>query len=304
MVSFLGTSPFARRKITGDRIFVDREPSDPPFYPVTWLGYDLVGEVAAVGSGVTALKPGDRVFTELQHQSGYVVDAEGCGFRLKPETPTEHALMLSLATVAFVAAQDAEVKLGDNVVVFGGGIVGQLTAQMAFLNGAARVFLVDPIAERRRTAAARAPVDPVDPAPENPAVAVRRLLGGKSPDVVIECSGSIKGLRGAIQAAGVGGTVVAAGFYAGPATDLCFGEEFLHNRITLKASMGVWGCPARWPLTWDRRRNLVTVLDLIERGRLNVDGMIDLKVPFAEAQRAYDTIRDNPSYLRVALVYR
>jgi 2-desacetyl-2-hydroxyethyl bacteriochlorophyllide A dehydrogenase len=303
MVSFFGTSPFATRKITADRMFVPREPADAPFFPVTWLGYDLVGQVTAVGEKVTRYQVGDRVFLELPHQTGYLLDEKAGGTRLKPETPAEDALMLSLATVAFVAAQDAEVRLGDRVAVFGGGTVGQLTAQMAFLNGASRVFLAEPRAERRALAASLCPVEGIDPTAELPALAIRKALGGAWPDVVLECSGKVKALSAAVQAAGIGGTVVAVGFYAGDARDFSFAEEFLHNRVTIKASMGVWGCPSRFPLAWDRRRNLDTVLDLIEKGRLNFKGFRTLKVPFAEAQRAYNTIRDDPTYLRIFLTY-
>ena len=121
--------------------------------------------------------------------------------------------------------------------------------------------------------------------------------------MVIECSGTVRGLKAAIQSAGIGGTVIATGFYAEPSTELILGEEFLHNRITLKASMGVWGCPSHWPLTWNRQRNLQTVLDLIESGRLRFDGFVSLRVPFAEAQKAYDLIRTEPRHMKVVLTY-
>lgn len=303
MVSFLGTSPFATRKVTADRIFAPKEAGDPPFYPVTWLGYDLVGEVVAVGERVKNYKLGDRVFTEFPHQTAWLFAEKENHFILKPDSAAEDALMLSLATVAFVGAQDAEIKLGDRVAVFGGGSVGQLAVQMAFLNGASRVFLIEPNAERCRLAASHTPVECIDPTKEIPALAIRRALGGGSPDVVLECSGKIKGLNAAVQAAGIAGTVVAVGFYAGDARDFCFAEEFLHNRVTIKASMGVWGCPSRWPVTWERRRNIETVMGLIEKRRLNFKGYTTLRVPFNDAQRAYDTIRDNPSHLRVLLTY-
>jgi 2-desacetyl-2-hydroxyethyl bacteriochlorophyllide A dehydrogenase len=246
---------------------------------------------------------GDRLFTEFPHQTAWVFDEKEDFFRLGADTAPEDALMLSLATVAFIAAQDGEVKLGDRVAVFGGGIVGQLTAQMALLNGASRVFLVEPSEERRQLAVSHAAVEPIDPGREIPALAIRRALGGRWPDVVLECSGKIEGLRAAVQTAGVAGTVVAAGFYAGDTRNFSFAEEFLHNRITIKASMGVWGCPSRWPLAWDRRRNLETVMAMIEKGKLNLKGFASLRVPFKEAQRAYEAIRDNRAPLRVLLTY-
>ena len=53
---------------------------------------------------------------------------------------------------------------------------------------------------------------------------------------MIELSGAYPALHQAIRVAGVGGTVIAAGFYQGPATALALGEEFHHNRVTLVSS--------------------------------------------------------------------
>jgi threonine dehydrogenase-like Zn-dependent dehydrogenase len=107
----------------------------------------------------------------------------------------------------------------------------------------------------------------------------------------------------AIKIAGVGGTVVAAGFYQGPATPLVLGEEFLHNRVTLKASMGVWDCPLRYP-RWDRPRLVREAYWLIESGRLNLQGFLTATFDFGDAAKAYEAIRSEPSkYLKVALSY-
>ena len=304
MTSYLGKSPFIKKVFTGDRVFRDMQPGDTPFYPFRWCGYDMVGEVTAVGAGVTAYRPGDRVFIPIPHQTEFVFAADNREvFKLAPATRPGDAIMLSLGVVALCAIHDAEIKLGDSVAVFGGGIVGQLTAQQAVLSGARRVFLVEPSAERRARAVRQASVTGVDPAVELPAIAIRRENGGQSPDVVLECSGNVKGLAGAVQAAGVGGTVVAVGFYAGGAADLSFGEEFLHNRITLKASMGVWGCPSRWPQLWNREREMRQIMDLIEGGRLNLEGFLSATVPFAEAAKAYEMIKARPELMRVAFSY-
>jgi threonine dehydrogenase-like Zn-dependent dehydrogenase len=67
-------------------------------------------------------------------------------------------------------------------------------------------------------------------------VAVRDFTGGRGADRVIELTGAYPALHQAIRVAGVDGTVVAAGFYQGPATALALGEEFHHNRVTLISS--------------------------------------------------------------------
>jgi len=106
------------------------------------------------------------------------------------------------------------------------------------------------------------------------------------------------------EGAGVAGTVVAAGFYTGGAGDeLRLGEEWHHNRLTLVSSMSGWGAPHRDP-GWDRPRLRATVLDLLASGRLDVDGLVTHRIPFARAAEAYDLIDRSPaSTLRVLLEY-
>ena len=103
--------------------------------------------------------------------------------------------------------------------------------------------------------------------------------------------------------AGVAGTVIAAGFYAGSAAALHLDEELMHNRVTIKASMSKWGCPSRF-LGWDEGRLLRSVIELLAARRLHLDGYLTATFPFLEAQAAYEAIARAPErYLKVALTY-
>lgn len=305
MTAFLGTSPFLTKKFTQNRIFAAREPSDPPFYPYRFMGYDAAGVVESVGDRVSKYRPNDRVWFPMLHQTAFVFDEQSAdALLLSDRVSNDEAILLNLAAVAMTAVNDAEIKLGGVVAVIGGGAVGQLVAQMATLSGARTVFLVEPSAERRQFASARSPVVPIDPADGVPALQLQKQNYGNPPDVVIECSGAVAGVNTAVQAAGIGGTVVVAGFCTGPATAFSFSEEFLHNRVTIKASMGVWGCPSRYGHLWPRARLLREALALMEAKKLNLDGFVSATFPFAEGQRAYDAIRAEPGkYLKVALTY-
>ena len=307
MTAFLGTSPMIERTfgVGGDRVFVDKTADDPAFYPFRYLGYDAVGIVEAVGAGVANFAEGDRIWCAARHQTRFLFDAatEEAAV-LADGVANEAAIMTNLTSVALGATNDAEIKLGDAVVVVGGGVIGQLIVQMARLSGARTVFLVEPIASRRAFAAARTSIVPIDPADGMPARQVSALNGGSPPDVVIEASGSVHGLQSALQTAGVGGTVIAAGFYAGNASALIMGEEFLHNRITIKASMTVWGCPSRFPERWNRARVWREALHLLEDNRLNLEGFVSECFPFTQAQAAYEAIAGAPAdHMKVAFVY-
>ena len=79
------------------------------------------------------------------------------------------------------------------------------------------------------------------------ALPIRELNLGHGVDVAIEVSGSDRGLQDALEAAGLGATVVAAGFYQGGAANVRLGEEFHHDRPSLIASIGAWGAPSATP---------------------------------------------------------
>jgi threonine dehydrogenase-like Zn-dependent dehydrogenase len=123
-------------------------------------------------------------------------------------------------------------------------------------------------------------------------------------DVAIEVSGSDRGLQGALEAAGLGATVVAAGFYQGGAANVRLGEEFHHNRLSLIASIGAWGAPHRHAPLWNRRRVMDTATRLLYTDRVSVDGLLARRFPFDRAPAAYHWIDEHPrAAVKVALTY-
>ncbi len=305
MTAFLGTSPFLKKKFTPERVFENKVEGDPAFYPVRWVGYDAVAVIEKVGAGVTTIKPGQRVWYGANHQTHFPVAIDDPYLLpLHDSIPSDEAILLNLIAVAYTAVVDAQIKLGDVVAVVGGGAVGQFAAQLALLNGARDVYLIEIAKERREFAGARSRVRPIDPAKAAPVLQIKSQNSGRAPDVVIECSGSARGLHSAIQTAGLAGTVIAAGFYAGGTQGLDLSEEFLHNRVTMKASMGVWSCPSRFAERWDRPRIAREAVRILESRQLKLDGFVSGRFPFTQAQRAYESIRDDPGrYMKVALTY-
>jgi len=217
----------------------------------------------------------------------------------------ERALFISLAAVALQAVHDAEVKLGDSVSVHGMGAIGLMAIQMCLLEGIQNVFAVDPDPRRRALAVKFGATDVLDPTdPEPVGLQVRDRNRGQGVDVAIDVSGSDRGLQGALEAAGLGATVVAAGFYQGGAANLHLGEEFHHNRLSLIASIGGWGTPNRHAPQWNRRRVLDVATRLLYTDRVSVEGLLTRTFPFGEAPEAYAWLDEHPQdAVKVALDY-
>jgi len=307
MMAFLGKSPFIQKAFLGpERLFSPYPESDPPFYPFWYCGYDSVGIVEKAGTKANGVKIGDRVWHSHPHQTRVIRNIKDELFVLPESVKSEEAIVLNLTAIAFGAVLDAQIKLQDKVIIVGAGAVGILAAQLALINGAGTVYLIDVSRERLAKVAALSPrIIPVHPDDGVLAKQVFSKNAGEPPDVVIECSGSPAGLHAAIQCAGINGTVIAVGFYASPARALNLSEEFLHNRITIKASMTVWGCMSRSAERWSRPRILREALDLIAHGLIDYSLFTGNNYPFTEAQQAYDNIEKEPGkYLKTTLSYQ
>jgi threonine dehydrogenase-like Zn-dependent dehydrogenase len=215
---YRGTSAFADKVFDrGLRAFVEPPAGSASAYPVT-LGYEMISEVVEVGLGVTEVAVGNLVHTGTPHQEETVLDLAASLQATYPVVvlPTderlERGVFLSLAAVALQAVHDAEIKLGDAVSVHGLGAIGLLAVQMCRLEGIQNVIGIDPEPHRRDLAARFGATHVLDAADDKLGLTVRDRNGGHGVDVAIEVSGSDRGLQGALSAAGLGGTVVAAGF--------------------------------------------------------------------------------------------
>ena len=114
-----------------------------PFYP----GYAAVGEVLAVGDGVSDLAPGLRVFHRGRHAT-YALHSCDVVLPVPEGVPDSHVPFLSMLQIALSSIRQAPVYFGENVLVIGMGLVGNLCAQLCGLAGAGQVAAADLAAPR------------------------------------------------------------------------------------------------------------------------------------------------------------
>jgi threonine dehydrogenase-like Zn-dependent dehydrogenase len=304
---YRGTSPFAEKHFDGEhRLFMRNEEVG---FRESGLGYELVSRVVEVGDEVNEIKVGDLAHTATRHQPTTVVnlDAESSIplHVLPANVSPERAVFSALVGVALIAIQDAQIKVGDHVAVFGLGAIGLIAVQLARLNGALHITAIDPIAMRRQLALDLGVDEVIDPRVEDPAVILKHREGApRGVDVAIEASGHYAGLQGALRCAHMGGKIVTLGYYQGGASPVFLGEEWHHNRLTLISSMGVWNCPSRYSPMWDRARVTRTVFALLDRGLIQVEQLVTQRFPYAQAPEAYRFIDEHPEEtVKVVLAY-
>ncbi|WP_206487877.1 zinc-binding alcohol dehydrogenase [Rhodococcus sp. KRD162] len=267
-------------------------------YPVS-LGYQFVGRVTEVGPGADdRFTVGEHCWIDAAHQDSLVIDlSDPPPIRKVNVDPIWHAAYLPLVRIALGAVHDARPLLGDHAAVFGGGMIGLLSALLLERAGAASVTLIEPGAARRLVAETLG-FQTVDPNISSASVLLED--SGRRPDVVIEATGSYAALNQAVRTVRSHGSVVCVSSYGNQDSELVLGHEFHRNRITLLSSMTVNGCVHREAPRWDLERLILESLRLIETGAFPFGAMGVEVVHFDEALTAYDRLR-NPASAPVSV---
>ena len=254
-------------------------------FPIKY-GYAAVGRVLDTGPDIEDLASGDTVFVHHPHQEAFVVPAT-MPIRLPGALDPMLGVFFANLETALNIVHDTPLHLGETALVFGGGVVGLLVAQLLKLSGAGAVLVVDPLERRRKLATgADGALDP-----QNVHERVRDLTDWRGVDVAVEASGAGAALQAAIEALATEGTVVVASWYGTKPVALDLGGHFHRGRIRLRSSQVGRSNPELAP-RWDRERRTDTVLALL--GRLDLEDLITHRLPFDRAPEAYALLDERP----------
>lgn len=292
---FSGESPFQERRFdTGLRLFVPREQGSANSDTGQFVGNMVVGTVAEVGRAVKRVRAGERVFCYGPARETLTLRENDGELLAEPMAPAD-ALCLDPALMAYAAVRDARVCLGDTVVLFGLGAIGQMAVQLLRLGGCLKVIAVDPVAKRRELAGRLGADLVLDPTACDVALAVRQCLG-RGADIAIEASGSYAALGEALRAVRNCARVVMLGYYKGRDSQLELGADCFHNRLDLIVSLPAWENPLREYPLWDNGRLWRTLIEFFKAGRLTSRGVLDPVVDLADSPAAFMRAYHDPAY--------
>jgi S-(hydroxymethyl)glutathione dehydrogenase/alcohol dehydrogenase len=271
------------------------------------LGHEASAQVMEIGPGVTAVKPGDIVVLHWRPSQGiqsrppaYTWD----GRKLNAgwvTTFNDHAIVsenrmtvipadfdrkiaplfgCAVTTAAGVIGNDAKLKVGESVVVFGVGGVGLNVVQFAALAGGHPIIAVDLLDHKLEMASARGATHCINAGQVGDvAAAVRAIVGDKGPDKVIETTG-VKGvIEMAYELAHADGTCVLVGV---PNEKVSIYTLPIHFNKVLTGSHGGDARP---------HIDIPRIIKLIQAGKLSFDGIITHEFPLADINAALDLVR-------------
>ena len=264
------------------------------------LGYSSAGVVEAVGRGVTDLEVGQRVACA---GAGYANHAERVWVPKHLVVPipdsvgSEEAAFATLGAIALQGVRQADVRLGECVVVIGLGLLGQLTVQLLRAAGV-QVVGVDVDADRVAVAERHGALG-VERAGDVEGV-VRQATGGIGADAVIIAAATTSDdpirLAGAVSRDR--GRVVVVGAVPINVPRSPFYEKEIEVRLSRSYGPGRYDPEYEekghdYPVgfvRWTERRNLGEFVRLLETGAVRLEGLITHRFAFDEAELAYETL--------------
>ncbi len=171
------------------------------------LGNMVVGDIIECGSDVTDYAVGDSVCGYGPLSETVIINAvNNYKLRKMPQgSSRKNAVCYDPAQFAMSGVRDANVRVGDFVVVVGLGAIGQIAIQLAKRAGASVVIGVDPIAHRCDIARRHGADFCLNPIGTDVGKEIKTLTGKQGADVIIETSGYADALQSALRGLAYGG---------------------------------------------------------------------------------------------------
>jgi S-(hydroxymethyl)glutathione dehydrogenase/alcohol dehydrogenase len=271
------------------------------------LGHEASAEVIEIGPGVTNVKPGDTVVLHWRPSRGiqsrtpayswrgdklnagwvttfnqYAVISEN---RMTPipkdfDLKTAPLLGCAVTTAAGVVNNDAHLKVGESVVVFGVGGVGLNVVQFAALAGGYPIVAVDLLDHKLEMARARGATHTINGGKvSDVAGAIREIVGQAGPDKVLETTGVKSVIETAYDLTHADGTIVLVGV---PHEKVTINTLPIHFNKVLTGSHGGDAAP---------HIDIPRIIRLVEAGRLSFEGIITDEFALDDINAAFDLVR-------------
>lgn len=280
----------------------------PPVCP----GHELVGEVVALGADARGVHAGDRVAVEPLVVCGrcapcrrgdyqlcgrfqllgtafdggfadYVVAPTRALFPLPSSLEWDVAALTEPTAVCVHAARLAQMRVGDRVLVLGGGTIGLLAVLVARVGGASAIAMS---ARYPHQAAMARTLGATHVIASNDEDARRQVIRELAPDIVFETvGGSADTIETAVGAVRPGGTVVVLGIFTSPST--CNALALVGKEVRLIGS-----------LTYGRagaRADFEVAIDVLAAERDRAAALITHRFGLASVQHAFETAADKHS---------
>ena len=279
------------------------------------LGYSSAGIVTDVGDDTPGFRVGDRVTAS---GAGYANHAEAAFIPRNLVVPLpdgvdfESAAFVTVGSVALQGLRQAGPNLGENVLVIGLGLVGQLAAQLLKAAGC-RVFGVD-LDQARVDLAIELGADggsvTGDARASGAAFTERRgfdsilVTADTTSNDPVTLAGELARDRAVVVAVGAVGLDIPRTLYYEKELELRLSRSYGPGRYDPSYEEAGHDYP-RGYVRWTEQRNMAEVVRLLASGVLRVKPLVSHRFPIEQAEAAYEVVAGKGAArpLGVLLVY-
>ena len=267
------------------------------------LGYSSSGEVIEAGKNVSNFHVGDRVASNGPHAE-YVVVSENLCTRLPDSVSYKEGAFTVMGSIALHGLRLSETGIGNNVVVIGLGIVGQLAVKVAEAQGS-NVASIDPDESKHGyvTNAYKT---------LNAALELGKLKEDSIDSVIITAgTKSNDPIESATRLCRKKGTIIVVG-------DVSLNlsrNDFYYKELELIVSMS-YG-PGRYDhqyeklgndypiqyVRWTENRNFESFLGLLKNKKISVTDLISKEISLDDTVSAYNDLMNSDSFLTSVISY-
>jgi threonine dehydrogenase-like Zn-dependent dehydrogenase len=272
-------------------------------YPLKY-GYATVGRVSAMGSKIAPEWQGRCVFAYNPHESHFISAPEELIPLPSTLSPEDGTLLANMET-AVNFLMDGRPLVGEQVAVFGQGVVGLLTTALLAHFPLASLVTLDPIPLRREKSLSLGAHDALDPTAPNAFLRLHEALQRDRPykgaDLTYELSGNPVALNQAIGATGFNGRIVVGSWFGQKKVSLNLGRQFHRSRISLISSQVSTISPGL-QCRWDKRRRRQMALQMLQK--IRPANLVTHRFPIHEAGQAYGLLEKSPEKaIQIILTY-
>ena len=244
--------------------------------------HEMIGTVTATNG--KRWKVGERVLAVPVMQQGlserFILD-ENRAIEIATNVPEDQALMAQPLGTAIFALKKLPNLLDADVVVVGQGPMGQLMNASLANMGARNVIGIDLLESRLKVSPKMGATATVCNSKVDPVEAVKKILGGNLPDIVIECVGHAdQQFNLCIDLCKQAGRMLFFGVPPNIVNGVRWKDLFYKN-VTVHTSVNP-----------DFRRDFPLAMQWIKEGRINVGPIVTHHFPLAKLQEAFETFRD------------
>jgi predicted dehydrogenase/threonine dehydrogenase-like Zn-dependent dehydrogenase len=279
------------------------------------VGYSAAGEVVAVGEGVEDLAAGDLVACAGAGQANhadYISVKRNLVCRVPASCPINLAASATVGAIALQGVRRAAPQLGERVCVLGLGIIGQITCQLLRAAGCDVIGLDLDSGRVERARALGMAYGATDA--EGMKAIVRDATSGRGADrtlitaatksnAVVNLAMEVTRAKGTVVIVGDVGLKVEREVFYRKELDLLMSTSYGPGRYDPAYERDGHDYPFAY-VRWTQNRNMQAYLDLIARGRIDIQPLIDRVITIDEAPAAYRALADAQGELPLGVLIR